>query len=205
MKLRVNEMFYSLQGEGMRAGHPSVFIRLQGCSAQKHCYESGIRCDTEFISGQKMQLDEILKWIHSLTTKCKWIVWTGGEPLDQLTEEHIEFFKAKGFAQAVETSGVKAAPEGIDWVCLSPKVAEHVILKNFKLREDGLHVDELRWVRHAKQFVPKTNIKAGRNFISPHFDGIHPDAETIKHCIKMCLDNPKWKLSLQSHKLMGIL
>ena len=129
--LNVSEIFYSLQGEGARAGTPTFFIRLQGCKAKMACYASGIRCDTEFESGSEWTLDKIISWLVKENKDCKEITWTGGEPLDQLTEEIISYFKEKGYYQAVETSGLHPAPKGFDFICISPKVAEHVIKKNF--------------------------------------------------------------------------
>src|SRR5258706_16156753 len=88
----ISEIFYSLQGEGKRTGEPSIFIRLAGCSAKYACYAGGVLCDTEFESGKEMTCEEILHWISLHGNSCKWIVWTGGEPADQLTDEIVEFF-----------------------------------------------------------------------------------------------------------------
>jgi organic radical activating enzyme len=105
MNLNISEIFYSLQGEGARVGTPTVFIRLQGCKAKNACFAAGIMCDTEFESGSEWSLESIIKWIDENAARCKEITWTGGEPLDQLTDEIIAFFKDQGFYQAVETSG----------------------------------------------------------------------------------------------------
>ena len=199
MKLKVSEIFYSLQGEGARAGTPTVFIRLQGCSAKMACYASGIKCDTEFESGKEMELIEINAWIAANASDCKEITWTGGEPLDQLTEEVIIYFADRNYYQAVETSGLKPAPKGIDFICVSPKVAEHVVKKNFD------HVQELRYVRHAGQEIPMPSITADHYWISPHSDGFTINNNNVQHCINLCKQNPKWKLSVQQHKLWNIL
>lgn len=196
--IKVSELFYSLQGEGARAGTPTVFIRLQGCKAKSACYALGIKCDTEFESGKEMSLEEIDNWISS-KTNCKEITWTGGEPLDQLTEEIIGWFKSKGYYQAIETSGLHSCPAGMDFICVSPKVAEHVIKKNFT------KVSELRYVRHAGQDIPQPSIEADHYWISPHSDGFTINQENLKHCIDLCIKNPKWKLSVQQHKLWNIL
>jgi len=198
--LKVSEIFYSLQGEGQRTGTPTVFIRLQGCKAKNACFAAGIRCDTEFNSGRAMELIDILKWIRENAPKCEEITWTGGEPLDQLTEEHIEYFKNENFYQCIETSGLHPCPKGIDYITVSPKVAEHVIKKNFP---DG--VTELRYVRHKGQSVPEPEIEAKYYFLSPHSDGFTINGENLTHCISLCLENPKWKLSLQNHKIWNIL
>lgn len=200
MKLKVSEIFYSLQGEGLRVGTPTVFIRLQGCKAKNACFAMGIKCDTEFESGKEMLLTDIESWIEKYGNTCKEITWTGGEPLDQLNEEIINYFKEKGFYQAVETSGLHPAPNGLDFICVSPKVAEHVIKKNFP---NG--VTELRYVRHKGQSVPEPSISALHYWISPHSDGFTINTENLKHCINLCIENPKWKLSIQNHKVWNIL
>jgi 7-carboxy-7-deazaguanine synthase len=198
MNLKVSEIFYSLQGEGARAGTPTIFIRLQGCKAKNACYALGIKCDTEFESGKEMQLEEITDWINANGKGCKEITWTGGEPLDQLTEEILQHFK--GYFHAVETSGLHPIPKGFDFVCVSPKVAEHVIKKNIP---EG--VTELRYVRHSGQSIPEPSIKAKYYWVSPHSDGFTINTENLKHCIELCKQNPQWKLSIQQHKLWNIL
>jgi 7-carboxy-7-deazaguanine synthase len=200
MKLRISEIFYSLQGEGARIGTPTIFIRLQGCKAKNACFAMGIKCDTEFESGKEMSIEYIEKWILENATGCKEITWTGGEPLDQLTNEITAYFKEKGYFQAIETSGLKSCVENIDFICVSPKVAEHVILKNFPKG-----VTELRYVRHKGQDIPQPKIKALHYWVSPHSDGFTINTENLKHCIDLCIKNPQWKLSIQNHKLWNIL
>jgi organic radical activating enzyme len=199
-KLKVSEIFYSLQGEGARIGTPTIFIRLQGCSAKNSCFKSGIVCDTEFESGKEMGIDEVYQWLQNNASQCKEITWTGGEPLDQLTDEIVDYFKQKGYFQAIETSGIRKPVDGLDFICLSPKVAEHIIAKNFP---DG--VTELRYVRHKGQEIPQPSIKAKHYWISPHSDGFTINSENLKHCINLCINNGEWKLSLQNHKIWNIL
>jgi len=200
MNLKISEIFYSLQGEGARIGTPTVFIRLQGCKAKNACYAAGIKCDTEFESGKEYSLEDILNWLNKNAKECKEITWTGGEPLDQLTDEIVLFFKQKGYYQAIETSGLHKPVNGLDFICVSPKVAEHVIKKNFP---DG--VTELRYVRHSGQDVPQPSITAKHYWISPHSDGFTINQDNLKHCIELCKQNPLWKLSVQTHKLWNIL
>lgn len=159
----------------------------------------GIRCDTEFESGADMTLPELLSMVKRYSASCKNIVWTGGEPADRITEEVVEFFRKEGYYQTIETSGLFPVAENLDFVSLSPKVAEHVIKKNFN------HVDELRYVRHAGQSIPEPAITADYLFISPHFDGYDPNPEAIKHCMDLILANPIWRLSVQDHKIWNIL
>lgn len=200
MSLKVSEIFYSLQGEGARVGTPTVFIRLSGCKAKNACFALGIKCDTEFESGSQKSVNEIIAWMQKNAPQCKEITWTGGEPTDQLSAQHIAFFKAAGYFQAIETSGLNPVLEGIDFICVSPKVAEHVIKKNFP---HG--VDELRYVRHAGQDVPEPSITAKHYWISPHSDGFSINAENLQHCINLCVQSGKWKLSIQNHKLWNVL
>lgn len=200
IKLNVTEIFYSLQGEGARAGSANVFIRLQGCKTKDACYASGVRCDTEFESGREMTLSEIEQWIEEYAPDAKSIIWTGGEPAQQLTEEIVGYFKEKGFYQAIETSGLLPVPKNLDWISLSPKVAEHVLKRNFP---NG--VSELRYVRHAGQSIPEPAVRTVNFYLSPHSDGFSINSENLKHCIELCKQNPKWKLSLQQHKLWNIL
>ena len=184
-------------------GKPSIFIRTQGCSAQNACFKSGIICDTEFESGKEYDPEQILKNI-SKKIPCKEIVWSGGEPTDQLTEDVIDLFKKAGYYQCIETSGIRQPHEGIDYIALSPKVAEHTILKRWKPRADGTLCDELRWVRHVDQELPKTKIKAHHYFLSPHFDGEQINYQNLGWCMNQCLQNPKWRISVQQHKLWRI-
>jgi len=113
MNLNVNEIFYSLQGEGGRTGQASVFIRLAKCNLTCSF------CDTDFERGVKMTTDEVLREIKQYG--CKWIIWTGGEPTLQLTDSIVAFFKQEGYLQAIETNGTRKVPVGIDYITCSPK------------------------------------------------------------------------------------
>ena len=201
--LKISEIFYSLQGEGHRTGEASLFVRLQGCSVKHACFKSGVICDTEFESGQEFSIDYILDYAKKVGTK--WITWTGGEPTDQLTGEICLYVKKKGYKQSIECSGIKQPSIYIDWIALSPKIAEHIIIKKWEQGEDGFHCDELRWVRHKGQSIPKTKIKARTYYLSPHSDGANINTENLKHCIDLCLKNPEWKLSTQDHKIWSVL
>lgn len=200
MNLRISEIFYSLQGEGARAGTATIFIRLQGCKAKFACAAYGIACDTEFESGSPKTVEQLLEHIARLAPNCKEITWTGGEPADQLTAEIIAYFKQQGYYQAIETSGYKPIPNGLDFVAVSPKVAEHILKKNFP---NGVH--ELRYVRHTGQSAPEPICEAQHYWISPHSDGGTINAENLNHCINLCKGSPKFKLSIQQHKIWNIL
>jgi len=219
--LKVAELFYSPQGEGRRAGEPSIFVRLTGCSAKHACYETGVRCDTEFESGAVMTMEAIEAWIAEHAPTCRWIIWTGGEPTDQLTAAHVAHFKALGMLQAIETSGIRVPPVGLDWVCVSPKVAEHVMAKNWAdyrvdvptVTTDGLgaaitcryHVHELRYVRHVGQAIPQPALTALHYYLSPHSDGFTINRDNVRHCLELVKAHPQWALSVQQHKIWQVL
>lgn len=141
-------------------------------------------------------LDEVTR----IGRGCKWIVWTGGEPTDQLHQPAVDFFAAAGFKQAIETSGVRPVPPGLDWVTVSPKVAEHVLKRSFI----GQRIDELKYVRCIGHSVPEPLVTADHYFIQPHATGGTVDPVTLNHCIELCKAHPQWTLSLQTHKLLQI-
>jgi organic radical activating enzyme len=191
-KLHVNEIFYSLQGEGARKGSANIFVRLA------HCNLTCGFCDTEFESHRELTNDELIsecKQFH-----CKNIVFTGGEPLLQLTEDVVKVFKRAGYYLAVETNGTIKPPKGLDWITVSPKTAEHALVQTFR----GIHIDELKYVRNKSQGIPRPKVKADHYYISPEFNGDHLDHANIEQCIRMVKENPLWKLSLQEHKILKI-
>lgn len=192
MNLRVNEIFYSLQGEGGRTGEPSIFIRLSKCNL------SCSFCDTEYETGIKMSIEEVLNHIEQFS--CKWIIWTGGEPTLQLTDEVISIFKEKGYKQAIETNGTRRVPNGLDYITCSPKQEFHII-KNL-IPE----VDELRFPISVGDALPDINIlpKANKYYLSPIFDDKKIIPENVEYCIDLTMKNPPWALSIQMHKLIGI-
>lgn len=195
---RVSEIFHSLQGEGHRAGTANIFVRFSGCKAKHACYSLGIKCDTEFESGEETTVGDLAQRLAKID--CKNIIWTGGEPADQLTEETVAYFKELGYYQAIETSGLFPVPAGLDYVVVSPKVAEHVVAKNFP---QG--VQELRYVRHKGQSIPEPSVKALHLFVSPHSDGWTINNENLAHCVNLVLKNPMWRLSVQQHKQWNVL
>ena len=198
---KVNEIFYSLQGEGRRAGEPSVFIRFSGCNMKCRLETAadspgGFDCDTEFTSGRGMPLEELLREVLNAHPRCRWVVLTGGEPLLQVDAPLLQGLAAKGYKVALETNGSLPVPEGVDWVTLSPKVAEHAVKPE--------RVDELKYVRAYGQGIPKPAASALHRYISPAFSGGDLTSKTLEWCLKLCLDNPEWALSVQNHKLWGV-
>lgn len=195
-RYRVNEIFYSLQGEGVRAGTPNLFLRFSRCNLECRVETHGFDCDTEFESGRSMTLPEIVAEMRSLSTECRWVVLTGGEPALQVDLELIGTLHAEGYSLAIETNGSIELAAGIDWITVSPKVAEHAIRQR--------RADEVKYVRGYGQGVPKTVVEAGHYLISPAFDGAEVDRRTLDWCIRLCRENPPWRLSVQQHKLWSV-
>ncbi len=192
MNLSVKEIFYSLQGEGGRTGEASIFIRLSRCNLACSF------CDTDFEEGKSMTLPEILSEIEQYP--CRWIIWTGGEPTLQLNEETVTFFKQKGYKQAIETNGTRKVPAGIDYITCSPK-------RNFEqIKELIPEVDELRFPVAKGDSLPDISVlpKTNRYLLSPIFDEHQIVKENVAYCVELVLKNPRWALSLQTHKLIGI-
>ncbi|WP_165022860.1 7-carboxy-7-deazaguanine synthase QueE [Dysgonomonas sp. ZJ279] len=192
MKLIVNEIFYSLQGEGGRNGEPSIFIRLTKCNLACSF------CDTDFANGDEMGIDDILDEIKQYP--CKWIIWTGGEPTIQLTDEHLAKFREQGYKQAIETNGTRPVPSLIDYITCSPKKDYEII----KSRIPFAH--EIRIPVQKGDKLPDISIfpKADNYFLSPIFDGDKLNIENANYCVELIKANPQWRLSLQIHKLIHI-
>ena len=192
----VNEIFYSLQGEGVRAGTPNLFLRLAKCNLACKVETHGFDCDTEFESGRRMTLPEIVAEFRAAGEGCGWVILTGGEPALQADRELIDGLHDAGYRLAVETNGSLELPAGIDWITVSPKVAEHAI------RQRTAH--EVKYVRGYGQAIPKTVVTAEHHLISPAFDGAEVDPRTLDWCIRLCKENPPWRLSVQQHKLWRV-
>ena len=192
MKLFVNEVFYSLQGEGGRIGKPSIFIRLSKCNMRCSF------CDTEFYYGEELTLEAIIDQIEKFG--CKWIIWTGGEPTLQLTEEIVTYFKDRGYLQAIETNGTRKVPIGIDYITCSPK-------QNFERIKTLIpYAHELRFPIQKGDPLPDISVlpQADNYFLSPIFDAAQLNRENLDYCVKLVKENPEWSLSVQLHKLIQI-
>lgn len=188
----VNEIFYSLQGEGVRAGTPNHFLRLSRCNLECKVETHGFDCDTEFESGRWLTLDEIVGELRQLSERCDWVVLTGGEPALQVDRELIDGLHAAGYKLAIETNGSIELPAGIDWITVSPKVAEHAIRQRV--------ANEVKYVRGHGQATPRTVVQADHHLLSPAFDGDQLDPRALDWCIRLCKENPPWRLSVQQHK-----
>ena len=203
---RVNEIYRSRQGEGARTGADTLFVRFSGCNMQCRIEPGplspgGFDCDTEFASGSTVTAPELLAWAMMVDdakgtrSKCRGVIFTGGEPALQLDQDLVSRFKVAGYFTAIETNGSIPVPEHLDYIAVSPKVAEHAIRQRV--------ADEVRYVRGYRQALPKTVVVAKRYFISPAFNGEVTDEETVEWCKQLC-EGTKWELSIQSHKVWNV-
>jgi len=210
MTYAVKELFLTLQGEGAQAGHAAVFLRFAGCNlwtgrdADRGNAVCSF-CDTDFVGtdgqgGGKFDSADALAdaaaktWGHPAMDH-RMIVCTGGEPLLQLDTRLIDALHARGFKVAVETNGTQMAPDGLDWICVSPKAGAPLVLT---------HGDELKLVYPQAGAEPERFARlAFRRFFLQPMAG--PDlAANTQAAVDYCLRHPQWRLSLQTHKLIGI-
>ena len=211
MGYKIKEIFYTLQGEGAQSGRPAVFCRFSGCNLWSGREEDRHRaicqfCDTDFWGmdgengGNYQTPEELAGMIRSLwPVNCDnqpvYVVCTGGEPLLQLDTPLIEAFHAHNFIVAVETNGTIEPPPGIDWLCLSPKANTDLkIVKG----------EELKLVYPQPGAEPERYVSlAFDHFYLQPMDGPEIEANT-QATLTYCLEHPQWKLSLQTHKMLGI-
>lgn len=205
----VKEIFYTLQGEGVHAGRPAVFCRFAGCNLWTGREEDRASavcdfCDTDFVGigpdGGRFATAEALadavaaRWPAAGEGR-RFVVCTGGEPLLQLDEAAIDALHARGFEVAVETNGTQPLPRGLDWVCVSPKAAAPVVVTGG---------DELKLV-YPQPLAPPERF-AGldfRHWMLQPMDGARL-AENTAAAVAYCLAHPRWRLSVQTHKVVGV-
>jgi len=215
---RVKEAFYTLQGEGARAGRAAVFCRFSKCNLWNGREKDRSRavcsfCDTDFVGtdgqngGVFETAGELARHIRSLWPDAPghpYVVCTGGEPLLQLDKALIDALHQEGFEVGVETNGTLPAPEGIDWLCVSPKADAPVVID---------HCDELKLVFPQPLAMPERfeHIRARHYFLSPMAAPVPPasgDDEVrlanTRKATEYCLAHPRWRLTLQMHKIIGI-
>lgn len=208
MTYSVKEIFYTLQGEGHHAGRPAVFCRFSGCnlwSGREQDRSSAICqfCDTDFVgqdghNGGKYQAEELAALINQqwpVGKDHKYVVFTGGEPLLQLDAALIAAMHAQGFTIAIETNGSLAAPDGIDWICVSPKFGAPLVQRRgheLKVVMPQLGQDLAAYA--ALDF---------QHFFVQAMDGPNL-AHNLQLAVEFCKANPQWNLSLQTHKLLQI-
>ncbi|MDO6513135.1 MULTISPECIES: 7-carboxy-7-deazaguanine synthase [unclassified Neptuniibacter] len=206
----VKEIFYSLQGEGAQSGRASIFCRFSGCnlwSGREQDRQTAVCnfCDTDFIGtdgqngGKFKTADDLCTFLSSFWPKDShippYIIFTGGEPALQLDQNLVDTCHQHGFIIAIETNGTKPLPNNIDWVCVSPKADAKVIITSG---------DELKLVYPQQLARPEQFEEMDfREFYLQPLDSPTRPIHT-QDIINFCLKNPRWKLSLQSHKTLGI-
>lgn len=190
---KINEIFYSLQGEGFFTGTPSLFIRFSGCNL--HCPF----CDTQHDEGERLELAEIVR--RASECPARHVVLTGGEPSLFLDDALIDALHSVGKFIAVETNGTHALPAGVDWITLSPKTTYVADCPPIVLRQ----CDELKVVFNGEPPATFHNITAHHHFLQPCDTGdAERNAAITAAAIRWLLAHPTWRLSLQTHKLTGI-
>jgi 7-carboxy-7-deazaguanine synthase len=210
MSYAVHEIFYTLQGEGANTGRPAVFCRFAGCNlwtGREEDRASAICrfCDTDFVGtggpggGRFVSADRLADAVAAAWPSGgndrRFVVCTGGEPLLQLDGELLEAFHRRGFEVAVETNGTVPPPDGIDWLCVSPKAGSTLVVRAG---------DELKLVYPQAGAEPERfEGLAFTHFYLQPMDGPAREANTGA-ALRYCLDHPRWRLSLQTHKLLGI-
>ena len=191
----INEIFCSLQGEGEKTGTVSVFIRMSGCNLR--C----AFCDTDHQSHTMMSAPEIVEQVMRYPG-APLIVLTGGEPALHVDTALIQALKLTGKTIAIETNGTRPLPDGIDWVTLSPKTA---FQGGEALPCIITSCDELKVVYTGQNLNQYDHIKAQQRFLQPcYVDDPKQRLLGLQATVKAVLDNPQWRLSLQTHKLLGI-
>ena len=205
----VKEIFYTLQGEGANSGRPAVFCRFAGCNlwtgreADRATAVCDF-CDTDFVGvgpdGGKFATADSLaeaiasRWPTSDASR-RFVVCTGGEPLLQLDAPAVRALQARGFKVAVETNGTQQPPAGLDWICVSPKARAPLVLR---------HGNELKLVFPQPDLDPASfeHLQFSDFFLQP-MDG-PALAENTRQAVAYCLEHPRWRLSVQVHKALGV-
>ncbi len=209
MAYSVKEIYYTLQGEGANTGRPAVFCRFSGCNLWTGRQQDRPKaicqfCDTDFVGvdgpgGGRFDTAAAVaeavagRWPEDRGDRL--VVCTGGEPLLQLDEPLVDAFHERGFEVAVETNGTCEPPQGLDWVCVSPKAGAELVVRGG---------DELKLVYPQQQLLPQQveHLDFDHFFLQP-MDGPERE-ENTRRSVQYCLENPRWKLSLQTHKFIGI-
>ncbi len=193
---RINDIFYSLQGEGHNTGRAAVFIRFAGCNLRCSF------CDTEFDTYREMSDEQILEAISQYP--ARFVVLTGGEPTLQVDEAFVELLHQHGYEVAMESNGTRPAPQNLDWLTVSPKVrSEKLEVKSEKL------ADELKVV-FDETTAPESYLSLLTSHFSPLLflqpcdtgDAARNEA-IVARCVEYIKEHPWWRLSLQTHKLVG--
>lgn len=213
MAYTIKTIYYTIQGEGAQTGRPAVFLRFSGCNLWTGREDQRVAaicrfCDTDFLgtdgpgggvytSAGSLAAAVLARWPDDAraATGQPLVVCTGGEPLLQLDEQLVKALQERGFAVAVETNGTRPAPQGLDWTCVSPKAGAPLVL------EEG---DELKLIYPQEDAEPSQfeSLRFRHFFLQP-MDG--PDRErNTRLAMEYTLAHPKWRLGLQTHKMLGI-
>ena len=220
---RVNQIFYSLQGEGRNTGRAAAFVRFAGCNLRCPF------CDTEFDSYREMTADEILQEIAQLSSfhsplPSRFIVLTGGEPTLQVDEHFVDLLHQEGYEVAMESNGTRPAPRNLDWLTVSPKVVDRgrsmVDGGSWMVDGEGKAPDEIKIVFEentaemlSSPASPLSSLLSPlSSLLSPPLLYLQPcdtgdsarNAFILQQCISYIKQHPQWRLSLQTHKLIGI-
>jgi 7-carboxy-7-deazaguanine synthase len=212
MSYTVKEIFYSLQGEGANTGRPAVFCRFAGCNLWSGREEDRATaicrfCDTDFVgtngsgggrfaSASALAQAVAAMWPTQPSPRShRFVICTGGEPLLQLDENLLAAFHDRGFEVAIETNGTRLPPPGIDWICVSPKARAPLVLRSG---------DELKLIFPQAGAEPERfeHLDFHNFFLQPLDDPAR--AWNTQLAVRYCLEHPQWRLSLQTHKLLGI-
>jgi 7-carboxy-7-deazaguanine synthase (Cx14CxxC type) len=209
MSYAVKECFLTLQGEGVQSGSRAVFLRFAGCNLwsgreQDRATAQCTFCDTDFVGtdgeggGKFRSADELASHVESLWSggdEGRLVVITGGEPMLQLDEKLIDALHQRGFRVAVETNGTLPATPGIDWICVSPKSGTDVVQRSG---------DELKLVWPQEGIDPR-ELEAWdfEHFLVQPMDCDRRD-EAVEAAIRLAMERPKWRLTLQAHKVVGL-
>lgn len=190
---KVNEIFYSLQGEGHHAGKAAVFVRFAKCNL--HCWF----CDTNFDAYTEMSAQQIIENVQQYAP-CNFVVITGGEPTLQVTPELLQLFHIHGYYVSMETNGTHPIPKGVDWVTCSPKKA-FIEAGNVHIKQ----ANEIKVVYDGIHPISTFGIESEERYVQPCDVGDElRNKEIMQQAIQFVKTHPQWKLSLQLHKLIGI-
>lgn len=191
--MKINEIFYSVQGEGFHAGTPAVFIRFSGCNLKCPF------CDTNHFTGNEMSVSDIIEEITKYPARL--IIITGGEPSLFLTDELVNKLHDKGKYVAVETNGANKLPSSVDWVTLSPK--DNFVKNAVPVNQ---RYDEVKVVFDGNQNVDKyLSIPAKQYYLQPCDTGNETlNKEIINKTLEHCMKEDKWRISIQIHKILNV-
>lgn len=193
--MRVNEIFYSLQGEGYNTGRAAVFVRLSGCNLKCPF------CDTDFAQYTDMTEAQVVEEICKISDSCRFVVLTGGEPTLQNTNLLIEMLHMRDYKVAMETNGTRLAPYHADWITVSPKQA--FVGSAGAIAQ--IHADEVKVVFDGVNEVTDYGIDAQHYYLQPCDTGNkRKNQQIINKCVEYIKKNPQWKMSLQTQKILKV-